>query len=199
MNFKGITNLRKEQWKKINFNKEDNIFSDEVYFISNYGRLIKTVNESHKLIKAYNLNGYLHLKVKTNEVGQYRGYNKRKTKGYYLHKLVAQYFLEQKKDDICVIHLDYDKKNNEIKNLKWATKREKELHQWKNPTFIEARKNKSKAYAKLTENNVRLIKKIINNPERRTRLKIIAKRFGVTTMQLQRIKTGENWRDVPSL
>jgi hypothetical protein len=46
---------------------------------------------------------------------------------------------------------------------------------------------------------VRLIKKMINDPNRRTRLKIIAKRFGVTTMQLHRIKTGENWSDVPSL
>ena len=73
------------------------------------------------------------------------------------------------------------------------------MHQFKNPKFIEAIKNKSKAHAKLTENNVRLIKKMINDPNRRTRLKIIAKRFGVTTMQLHSIKTGENWADVPSL
>ena len=31
---------------------------------------------------------------------------------------------------------------------------------------------------------------------RKTRLKIIAKRFGVSEMQLHRIKTGENWGHV---
>jgi hypothetical protein len=46
---------------------------------------------------------------------------------------------------------------------------------------------------------VRRLKKILNDPNRRTRLKIIAKRFGVTTMQLRRIKTGENWSHVEAL
>jgi DNA-binding Xre family transcriptional regulator len=34
---------------------------------------------------------------------------------------------------------------------------------------------------------------ILSDPNRKTRLKIIAKRFGVSEMTLQRIKTGENW------
>jgi len=40
------------------------------------------------------------------------------------------------------------------------------------------------------------LKKIINNPQRKTRLKIIAKQFGISEMQLYRIKRGENWASV---
>lgn len=199
MTFEGIQDYRGEVWKTVQFPEEDNILPTENICISNYGRLVRIGNGAPKLFKAYNINGYPHVKIKTNEVGTYRGYKKRKMKGYYLHKLVAQYFLEQAKDEIFVIHLDYNKLNNEVRNLKWATKREKELHQWRNPEFLEAKRNAKRTYAKLSENNVRLIKKMINDPNRKTRLKIIAKRFGVSTMQLQRIKTGENWADVPSL
>lgn len=199
MNFTGITNLRNEEWKQIIFNEDDDILSSEDYFISNYGRLIKFVEETPVLVNAYVLNGYPHIKVKTNTTTIYRGYKKRKYKGYYLHKLVAIFFLEPLENQTFVIHLDYNKLNNEISNLKWATKREKEIHQSKNPIFIKALKNRSRDYAKLTENNVRLIKKMLNNPNRKTRLRIISKQFGVSTMQLQRIKTGENWGDIPSL
>lgn len=188
MTFKGIQDLRHEIWKSVRFN--ETIHSEEKYYVSNFGRLVRLRNNENFLFNPYLMHGYAYFRVKK--------VTPKKFKTFYLHKVVAQHFLEQG-DGLFVIHLDYDKLNNDIANLKWATKREKELHQWKNPVFIEAKKNKSRSYAKLTENNVRLIKKMINDPNRRTRLKIIAKRFGVTTMQLQRIKTGENWGDVPSL
>lgn len=90
-----------------------------------------------------------------------------------------------------VIHLDYNKMNNKVENLKWATKREKELHQFKNPDYIA--KNSVIKYSKLTETQAMRLKKKLLDPNRRTRLKILAKQFGVSEMQLHRIKTGENW------
>ena len=53
-----------------------------------------------------------------------------------------------------------------------------------------------RAYTKLTETQVKLIKRKINDPNRKTRMKIIAKRYGVSVMQLYRIKSGENWGSV---
>jgi hypothetical protein len=118
---------------------------------------------------------------------------KGKTTGRYVHKLVAQHFLKKEnKDKIFVIHLDYDKKNNKIENLKWATKREKELHQFKNPTFIKSRENIT--YGKLSVGKVKIIKRQLLN--KKNRLTMIAKRFGVSDMQIHRIKSGENWADV---
>jgi len=38
-----------------------------------------------------------------------------------------------------------------------------------------------------------VIKKLLANPKQTTRLKMIAKQFGVSEMQIRRIKSGENW------
>jgi hypothetical protein len=46
---------------------------------------------------------------------------------------------------------------------------------------------------KLTETKVMRLKKILLDPNRKTRMKILAKQFGVSEMQLYRIKSGENW------
>ena len=55
-----------------------------------------------------------------------------KNKQIFIHKLVTEYFGKPKKDDDrYVIHLDYNKMNNHVTNLEWATKREMELHQQK--------------------------------------------------------------------
>jgi len=106
---------------------------------------------------------------------------------------VAQHFLEQG-DGVYVIHLNYDKKNNKVENLKWATKKEKENHQFTNPEYLN--RPKKRTYSKLTEAKVRLIKRKIHDPNRRTRMKMIAKQFGISEMQLYRIKSGENWGTV---
>ena len=115
-----------------------------------------------------------------------------KSTGRYIHKLVAEHFLEKKEGDEFVIHLDYDKTNNRADNLKWASKTAKEQHQFSNPDFKKQR-SQNRSNAKLTETRVKLIKKMINDPNRKTRMKMIAKRFGVSEMQLYRIKSGENW------
>ena len=105
---------------------------------------------------------------------------------------MAENFLPKPSDaHKFVIHIDFDKENNYTSNLRWATKSDIEAHQAINPNWL-ATKGKVR-YAKLTEAKVRLIKKKIADPNRKTRLKMIAKQFGISEMQLYRIKTGENW------
>ena len=79
-------------------------------------------------------------------------------------------------------------------NLLWANQAETTQHQSRNPSFV----NRETRYdsAKLTEGMVRVIKKKLFDPKRKTRLRLIAKQFGVSEMQLHRIKTGENWGHV---
>ena len=67
-------------------------------------------------------------------------------------------------------------------------------HHKKNPELIK-RKGTIK-YSKLTEGRVRLRKKKIFDPNRKTRMRLIAKQFGISEMQLYRIKSGENWGHV---
>jgi DNA-binding Xre family transcriptional regulator len=46
---------------------------------------------------------------------------------------------------------------------------------------------------KLTSTQVIHIKKRLQDPKRKTRIKMLAKQFGVSEMQINRIRTGENW------
>ncbi|SDB50419.1 NUMOD4 motif-containing protein [Flavobacteriaceae bacterium MAR_2010_188] len=181
--FKMIRNHWNEKWKEIQF--DDKIADNEKFKISNYGRVINCKGEKEFLPTESTINGYRNIPLKQKANG--------KSTSRYVHKLVAEHFLE-KGDGEFVIHLDYNKTNNRIDNLRWATKKEKEKHQFSNPAYLtEPRK---RTHAKLTENKVRLIKRKINDPNRRTRLKMIAKQFGISEMQLYRIKTGENWGSV---
>ncbi len=174
-----------EKWKDIIF--PDNISEREIYKISNYGR-VKSFKqfEDGKLIKLHPLHGYLRLSLI-----QKNG----KRTARYIHKLVAEAFIpKDSEDQIYVIHLNYDKLDNRIYNLAWATKKEKEKHQFSNSQFVN--NGYRRTYSKLNEGQVRIIKKIIFDPNRKTRMKLIAKRFGISEMQLYRIKSGENWGHV---
>lgn len=176
-----------EQWKTLQL--DDKVELKNQHKISNYGRIVKIDESGEKLINKHYINGYENLPVKQKGNG--------KLTSRYVHKLVAEHFLEQN-DGIYVIHLNYSKKDNRAVNLKWATKKEKEEHQFSNPDYkysVQKRLGRI-TNAKLTETRVKLLKRKLNDPNRRTRLKMIAKQFGVSEMQLHRIKTGENWGHV---
>lgn len=179
-----IRNNWNEKWKEIEF--DDAISENEKFKISTYGRIINCKSENEFIAHKNFINGYETLPLIQKKNG--------KSTSRYVHKLVAEHFLD-KNNGVCVIHLNYDKTDNRIENLKWATKREKEIHQFSNPTFKNKVRRKP-SNAKLTETQVMFLKRKINDPNRRTRLKMIAKQFGISEMQLYRIKTGENWSSV---
>ena len=179
-----IRNLWDEEWKELRFDEKISI--KKKFKISNYGRVITCSKDKEFLKKQTYINGYENIALKQ-EINN-------KSTSRYVHKLVAQHFLiKENEDQIYVLHINYDKKDNAVKNLKWATKREKELHQFKNPKFILAMKNKKTNY-KLTPGKVKIIKRQLKN--NRTRITMIAKRFGVSDMQIHRIKSGENWSHI---
>jgi len=163
------------------------------YAVSNYGRIMsyKESFEDGTLLRGGIIGGYPILKVRP----------KGKDKTYYVHRVVGDLFLEKKSKDLeYVLHLDYDKKNNHVSNLKWSTKREMELHQQGSPYVKKARalrllKKPQKGH-KLNSTQVMLLKKKIFDPNRKTRLKILAKQFNISEMQLYRIKSGENWSHI---
>lgn len=122
-------------------------------------------------------------------------------KGFLVHRLVAEYFVPQPSEKHSLVaHLDFNKTNNHVDNLKWMTRAENIEHQKNSPFVISARKKaiaaprneQSKAY-KLTNTKVMFIKKRINEG---VPLRTLAKSFKVTETQLLRIKRGENWGNV---
>ena len=163
------------------------------YAISNYGRVVSYTSTmaDGQLVKGGCLKGYNTLPL--------RPFGKSTT--YYVHKLVAQSFLPLPHEgEAYVIHLDYNKSNNYVRNLKWATRQATFVHQQGNPSVLEGRKKVKKRCPetgpKLTSTQVMRLKKKLLDPGKKTKLRIIAKQFGVSEMQLHRIRKGENWAHV---
>jgi len=168
------------------------------YAISNYGRYIsfeKSI-EDGTLLKPTILRGaYWYRHNSVSEEG------KRSVYAVCLHRLVAEYFLPKPTwDQRLVLHLDYNVFNNHVSNLVWASQKDVSLHHLRNPEKIakkEARLNAPDYKGhKLTAAKVKMIKQLIFDPERKTRMKMIAKQFQISEMQLYRIKSGENWGHV---
>ncbi|WP_016779116.1 HNH endonuclease [Anaerophaga thermohalophila] len=180
-----------EEWKEIPFEKGA---LRKRYAVSNYGRVVSYCTDDMSdaaFVKGGTLKGYKTLPL--------RPFGRSRT--YYVHKLVAEQFIGKDSDDQkYVIHLDYNKCNNFVENLCWANKKDMFEHQQKNPTVVEGRKrlkeNRRSEGGKLTDTQVMLLKKRISDPRRKTRLKIIARQFGISEIQLHRIKRGENWAHI---
>ena len=99
------------------------------------------------------------------------------------------------------MHLDYVRDNDLVKNLKWATYEEKQAHNKKSPHVINSMRNliehnRKADGRKLTTTKVIHLKKLLNKPKQNTRIKMLAKQFGVSEMQIHRIKRGENWSHI---
>lgn len=176
-----LDRYRNEVWQEIDF--ETNL-PHAKYEISSLGRVRSYAVEktNGRLMKGSDVNGYLSVMVR---------FDKKISQTYYIHRLVAQAFV-QKPDHQhkFVVHLDYDKKNNNRFNLKWMTEEELRVHNNANPAILRSR---STGY-KLTESDVRVIKRLLKG--NKTRLSMIAKRFNITHTQLNRIRSGENWSKV---
>ena len=177
------TTLWNEQWVPITF---ENIDNPPLYQVSNYGRLRSFQSGSAGvIIKGSVIQGYRSLNIRTQG----------KTINRYVHKLVAEYFLTPgQPTQTFVLHLDHDKLNNRVQNLKWATKEEIVEHNRANPNVLNRPVPRRTSNYKLTESKVRMIKKLLRSDK--NRLKMIARQFGITHTQLNRIRSGENWKHV---
>ena len=178
-----------EKWASVEF---EGINKSEKYEVSNYGRvrMFKAGLNDWKIMKTANVNGYQYYSFKSDIDWKHR-----RTK--CVHVLVAERFCRKPSGlHNNVIHRDFNKSNNYYTNLQWATNEEVIFHSRKSPKYFEAlKKRKGEATnAKLTETEVIRLKKKLKrgkNP-----LYKIAKEFGITHTQLNRIRRGENWGHV---
>ena len=96
------------------------------YFISSEGKVFcnlgKGNRDKNKTAEMYEIkgrptkNGYLRVYMRRQED------NKRTDK--YIHRLVAEYFLEKIDGKDIVNHKDCNRSNNNVENLEWTTTRE---------------------------------------------------------------------------
>jgi len=178
-----IVNYWNEKWERIDFPEFDNQIH---YEISNYGRIKSFQNtDEGVLIHGSVIQGYQSLNVRFQN----------KSVNHYIHKLVAKHFCQQNSPkDTFVIHLDYNKLDNRADNLQWADRSKVTEHNKNNPSVINRLIPLRTKNYKLTEGKVMLIKQMLRSDK--SRLKMIAKQFGITHTQLNRIRSGENWKQV---
>lgn len=123
--------------------------------------------------------------------------------GFLIHKAVAEVFIPKPEGADFVIHKDFDKENNHADNLAWATEEQVYKRAKDNPHYIKAQRErkmrprrKNRTNSKLEEKDVLYIKEKLKQGKT---LRSLAQQFGVSDMQIHRIKTGENWGDLKTL
>lgn len=164
--------------------EQDNWKESQKYLVSNYGRVISMKTGTPHLIKPGKTGNFPVVTSIQCKDG--------KSRSFYIHHAVAELFLPKRTEEQKrIIHLDFNKENNVYTNLKYVTMEEWWEHFNKNPNVVDAKRKKR--YAKLNEKKVALLKKKLNDPNRKTRIKMLAKQFGISEMQVWRIKSGENW------
>lgn len=110
-----------ERWKTIPGYNDRYQFSDRgnVRCISRWDvNLRKFVPDVRLMRPEDNGNGYLIIALKGNG----------KRKNHYIHRLVAEAFLDKPDGAEVVNHIDYDRYNNRVSNLEWTTQLENVRH-----------------------------------------------------------------------
>ena len=93
------------------------------YCVSNFGNVKN--NKTNRIMKLRNhRHGYKFVSL----------YKNGKCKMFYIHRLVAYAFIENPDNKPKVDHIDENKANNNVKNLRWATVQENKYNQGKNKT-----------------------------------------------------------------
>lgn len=121
------------------------------------------------------------------------------------HKAVAQLFLDapESSEERFVIHKDFDKTNNHVDNLAWATREMLTERHNMHPKMVMRKFDKQFNNAKPLVPNAKLkemeVLQIKLRLKKGQKLKQIAKHFGVSDLQIHRIKSGENWSHVKLL
>lgn len=86
------------------------------YSIDNQGRVFSNIRNKYKK-SSISKDGYEQVSLSNN-------------KKYYIHRLVATAFIDNKENKETVNHKDGNKLNNNVSNLEWATKSENERHKY---------------------------------------------------------------------
>lgn len=178
---------KKEIWKTFTI---DGKKPTVPYVISNHGRFGVLPADT----------GKVEVRTFKPTAGNYR-FNTRqngKNKAIFIAREVALAFLKKPSPKYrFVIHKDHNYLNNDVSNLKWATREEHRAHTTLSPRSVMARQKKAitrSSHARvLDEKSVTALKKMIWDPKRKLSYRQLADKFGVSEMQIYRIKTGQFW------
>jgi hypothetical protein len=185
-----IKKIAGETWKPLSFSGWRQLRNR--YAISNYGRICsykKDMLRDGKILGGSLTTGYRTLNL-------HRPDNKGTL---YIHREMAKLFLKKSSPKhVYVVHINHNKLDNRVKNLRWATLTEMINHQQGSPAkkaYKQKQANRTIGL-KLTATQVKSIKNTLYNKKRNITIRQLAKNYGVSEMTMYRIKSGENWARV---
>jgi hypothetical protein len=185
-----IKKINGEIWKPLKFKGWE--LMRNKYALSSHGRAAsykEDILKDGKLLEGSLTSGYRTLNLRVDG----------KSNTFYLHREVAKLFHNKKTPkQKYVVHLNHDKTNNRLNNLKWATQNEANEHQQRGPHKTAYKKVQTARVKglKLNATQVKAIKTILANPKRKLTHQQIADKYKITPMTIYRIKSGENWSTV---
>lgn len=160
-------------WKEFKF--ESNYEINELGCIRNN----KTFKELTPFITT---NGYLRVRIKG--------------KGYQVHKLIAEHFIDNPNNYVELNHIDGNKLNNSIDNLEWSTRSLNMLHAYRTELSNSAKcanLGEKHGKSKLTNENVKDIWYRLLDGEKAVD---IAKLYNVSKATIGNIKLKKNWKEL---
>jgi len=182
-----IKKLPGEVWKPLVFSGSKDLRN--LYAVSSQGRIAsyrEDVLKDGKLLNGSLTTGYRTLNL-----------HRPGHKGtLYIHREMAKLFLKKPSPKHkYVIHKNHNKLDNSAKNLSWATLDEMINHQQESPAKLAYKKKQASREVglKLTAAQVKKIKELLANKNRRLTIKQLADKYNVSEMTMYRIKSGENW------
>jgi hypothetical protein len=165
-----LDSLPNEEWRYVaNTNNR--------YLVSNMGRLLTTGYKNSKrcsiMKPAKDANGYYRTMMLLNG----------KLKTVKLHRVVAEAWIENPLNKLQVNHINFERDDNRVSNLEWATPSENALHSYNNgrikkPICTNFVKGSKVGTAKLNEEQVKEIRQKFK-PRIYTR-EMLAKEYGVS-------------------
>jgi hypothetical protein len=151
------------------------------YLIGTNGLVYRQTKKGLKALKGtVRTNGYLTVTIATNG----------KRKDFFIHRLVAENFLENPDSLPVVNHKDGNKTNNNVSNLEWCTYKRNTQHALETGLMKTGEEHPR---AKLTEAQVKAIKEAI---EKGVPCLKLAKIYNVASSTIDRIKRGKIWKHI---
>ena len=184
-NMSKLIEIIDEIWKPI-------INYENLYEISNYGRIKGLKNAYHKIDRFIKPS-----LSKTTNYYRVNLYKNSKVKCIYLHIFLAENFIGAKPSNKHEVrHLDGNRLNNKLENLKWGTRSENVIdcinhgnHYFSN-NIVSGIKHHS---CILNKNEVLGVRNMINSG---VKYKIICKKYNISRYTIDRIKNNKTYKDV---
>lgn len=175
----------KEVWKEIEG-------YEGFYEISNLGNVRSvggqigtSLRKPRVLAQSSTKDGYKKVRLQRNE----------KDKTVQVHRLVAEYFIDNPHNYDTVNHKDGDKTNNKVENLEWCNRSYQMYHAYEKG-LKTSRIGSTNANAKLTPDDVRYIRKMYKKHDKEFGASALGRKFGTTHRVIGLIVRNESYRDV---